>query len=63
MSALTTMRGLIPSLIARDWVFVGFDLVMLVTAALLALAARKIVSYSPKVASRGKTRSPLEASR
>jgi len=54
VNALTTARGLLPSLIAGDCVFVGFDLIMLATSALLALAARRVVSHKPKVAARRK---------
>ena len=44
-NALSTTRGLIPSLIAQDWVFVGFDLTMLATAAACAFAAWKIATH------------------
>jgi uncharacterized iron-regulated membrane protein len=39
VNAATTRRGLLPSLLEGDWVFAGFDLTMLVMAALLAFAA------------------------
>ncbi|PNU03428.1 PepSY-associated TM helix domain-containing protein [Novosphingobium guangzhouense] len=39
INALTTSRGLLPSLLAGDWTFVAFDLVMLVLAAGFAMAA------------------------
>lgn len=42
VNTLTTERGLMPSLMARDWVFAGFDLTMLATAAILAVSARKV---------------------
>lgn len=50
VSAVTTTRGLIPSLMARDWVFVGFDLTMLATAAGCAFAAWKVGTHRPKSA-------------
>ncbi|MEE4450562.1 PepSY-associated TM helix domain-containing protein [Novosphingobium resinovorum] len=61
VSALTTTRGLFSSLITRDWVFVSFDLVMLITAALLTLAVRKLASHTPKAAPRRKPRPSVEA--
>ncbi len=48
-NAVTTTRGLIPSWQAGDWLFVGFDLAMLVTAALLGAAAWR-ASRPPRVA-------------
>lgn len=62
INAVTTERGLIPSLVASDWVFVGFDMVMLAMAAMLALAARRITRHKPKVVTRRGSRSPVEAS-
>lgn len=41
VNAATTERGLIPSLHAGDWLFVGFDIAMLAIAALCGFAARK----------------------
>lgn len=41
MNSITTARGLVSSMIARDWVFVGFDTTMLAAAAIFALAAWK----------------------
>jgi len=61
VSAATTGRGLIPSLIARDWVYVGFDGVMLATAAACAFTAWKVASHKPKVAPRRKARELAEA--
>ena len=49
VSALTTTRGLLPSLAAGDWVFVGFDLVMLTIAAGFAITARKMVLPAAKL--------------
>lgn len=62
VSAFTTTRGLIPSLWARDWVFVGFDLTMLATAAVFTLAAWKVAAHKPKAAhGRVAARPPVEA--
>lgn len=41
VNALTTSRGLVVSLIAGDWLFVAFDVVMLALAAGFGWAARK----------------------
>ncbi|EZP80610.1 PepSY-associated TM helix domain-containing protein [Novosphingobium resinovorum] len=41
VNALTTSRGLLPSLLAGDWTFAAFDLVMLLLAAGFLLAAVK----------------------
>ncbi|MGC4250341.1 MAG: PepSY-associated TM helix domain-containing protein [Sphingobium sp.] len=60
VNALTTSRGMVPSLIARDWIFVGFDGVMLATAATAALAAWKVAAHEPKVAPRRKARELAE---
>jgi uncharacterized iron-regulated membrane protein len=60
-NTVTTERGLVPGLLAGDWVFVGFDLVMLAMAALLALAARRMARHKPRIATRRASRSPLEA--
>ncbi|MCG2840660.1 PepSY domain-containing protein [Sandaracinobacter sp. RS1-74] len=54
VNALTTPRGLIPSLIAGDWVFVGFDLVMLAMAAACAFTAWKVATHKPKALPRKK---------
>ncbi|MCG2841295.1 PepSY domain-containing protein [Sandaracinobacter sp. RS1-74] len=61
VNAFTTERGLVPSLIARDWIFAGFDLAMLTSAAALALAAWKVAAYKPKAAPRRKARELAEA--
>jgi hypothetical protein len=42
VNALTTDRSLVASLVARDWVFAGFDLAMLAIAAAFGFAARKV---------------------
>jgi uncharacterized iron-regulated membrane protein len=51
VSALTTTRGLPASLLAGDWLFVGFDLIMLLLASGFALAFRR-ASAAPKPAAR-----------
>ncbi|WP_232495547.1 PepSY-associated TM helix domain-containing protein [Novosphingobium kaempferiae] len=61
VNALTTSHGLLPSLIAGDWIFAGFDLVMLSTAALLALAARRTARQNGKPASRRQARVKAQA--
>ncbi|MET0249503.1 MAG: PepSY-associated TM helix domain-containing protein, partial [Sphingobium sp.] len=61
IGAVTTGRGLIRSLLAGDWLFVGFDLVMLVSAALLTLAARRMARHSSKTATRRAARAAMEA--
>lgn len=61
VNALTTARGLVPSLIAGDWIFAGFDLVMLVMAAGCAFTAWKVATHQPKTVARRKPRVPLEA--
>lgn len=48
VNAITTSRGLVPSLMAGDTVFFGFDLAMLAIAALFALAARRAVAQEGK---------------
>lgn len=48
INAITTTRGLLPSLLAGDTVFVAFDLAMLVFAALLAFAARRAAAHRGK---------------
>ncbi|OYX65139.1 MAG: peptidase [Sphingomonadales bacterium 32-64-17] len=60
VNALTTQRGLVPSLIAGDWIFAGFDLAMLAMAAACGFTAWKVATRKPKVAPRRKTRE-LEA--
>lgn len=42
VNCLTTTRGLPASLLSGDWVFAGFDLVMLVFGAMMALASWKL---------------------
>jgi uncharacterized iron-regulated membrane protein len=43
VSALTTDRSLVASLAARDWVFAGFDMTMLIVAAGFGWAASKML--------------------
>ncbi|MFT4077391.1 MAG: PepSY-associated TM helix domain-containing protein [Asticcacaulis sp.] len=54
VNAATTSRGLIDSMMAGDWLFVSFDSVMWLTAALFALAARKTALHKPMVKARKK---------
>lgn len=61
VNALTTARGLIPSLIARDWVFVGFDGVMLAMAAAYAFTAWRVATHKAKALPRRKMRMAVEA--
>lgn len=61
VNACTTERGLIPSLIARDWIFVGFDLTVLVMAAALAFAAGKVAARKPNAAAERRTCASVEA--
>lgn len=48
VSALTTGRNLPASLVAGDWVFAGFDLVMLALALMFGWAARKTLHHRAK---------------
>ena len=57
-NALTTKRGLGPSLIAGDWVFAGFDLMMLTTAGLCGLAAFRVATRKAPATPRRKARQP-----
>ncbi|MFT4254575.1 MAG: PepSY-associated TM helix domain-containing protein [Caulobacter sp.] len=50
VSGLTTTRGLVPSLLAGDWVYAGFDLVMIVAAAAFAYMAWKVARRPAPVA-------------
>ena len=56
VNAITTQRGLVPSLIAGDWIFAGFDLAMMAMAAACGFTAWKVATRKPKVAPRRKTR-------
>lgn len=47
VNALTTSRGLPVSLMHGDWVFAGFDLVMLAISGLMALASWKTTRATP----------------
>jgi hypothetical protein len=57
VNAATTDRGLIPSLRAGDWLFVGFDVAMLAIAALCGFAALK-ASRKPQLRRPAPTRAP-----
>lgn len=61
VNALTTPRGLFPSLLGADWVFVGFDGVMLAMAMICAFTAWKIALNKPKTPLRRKARAMTEA--
>ena len=61
INALTTARGLVPSLIAGDWAYVGFDLVMLATAAACTFTAWKVANRKAKALPRRKARVAVEA--
>jgi len=61
VNALTTTRGLIPSLFARDWVFVGFDGAMLAMAAACAFTAWKVATHKAQALPRRKARVVAEA--
>lgn len=60
VNALTTPRGLIPSLLGADWVFVGFDGVMLAMAVICSFTAWKIAQNKPRAAPRRKHRAMME---
>lgn len=47
VSAATTGRSLVASLVAGDWIFVCFDLTMLATSALMGLGAWKLAHRKP----------------
>lgn len=61
VNAFSTARGMVPSLIARDWVFVGFDSVMLAMASACAFTAWKVATHKAKPALRRKARMAMEA--
>lgn len=61
VSALTTPRGLPASLLARDWTFVGFDLIMFAAAAGTGFSAWKVATRQAKTPPARKRRAPLEA--
>ncbi|KRE89506.1 peptidase [Frateuria sp. Soil773] len=48
VNALTTPRNLVASLLERDWVFAGFDGVMLLLAAVFATAAWRAARHRPR---------------
>ncbi len=61
VDALTTSRGLLASLMAGDWVYVGFDIVMLLLASGFGYAARKASYASPSAKTRKAHRSSERA--
>lgn len=61
VSTLTTGRGLPASLMAGDWLFVGFDLTMFACAALAGLAAWRVATRKAKASSKRRQRAPVEA--
>jgi hypothetical protein len=61
VNALTTWRGLGPSVWRGDWAFVGIDLTTLALAAGFAYAARKVLRHQPKAASARRQRNRAEA--
>ena len=56
VNALTTSRGLLPSLLAADWTFVAFDLVMLALAAGFFIAAVRSAQLRAKAKAGAKPR-------
>ncbi len=61
VNAATTTRGLIHSLIAGDWLYVGFDSVMLAMAAACAFTAWRVATHKAKALPRRKARVAVEA--
>lgn len=61
VNALTTPRGLIPSLTARDWIFAGFDLSMLAMATACGFTAWKVATRRPKTSPRRRAPTLAEA--
>lgn len=61
VNAATTTRGLVPSLIAGDWVFVGVDLTTLAIGGFFALAAWKTAEHRQGVTRRQQPREAVEA--
>ena len=57
LDAMTTSRGLMASLRDRDWVYVGFDIAMLLLAAAFGYAARKAWAAKTSAAARKSPRS------
>ncbi|RIV80921.1 PepSY domain-containing protein [Aurantiacibacter xanthus] len=58
VDALTTSRGLLASLMAGDWAYVGFDIVMLLLAAGFGFAARKASGAKRSTSARKTYRTP-----
>ncbi len=61
VNALTTTRGLPASIIAGDWLFIGFDGMMLLLAAGFGYAAYKALPKPGRESARGKRRAAAEA--
>jgi uncharacterized iron-regulated membrane protein len=61
INAATSAHGLVPSLVAGNWLFASFDLVMLAMAGLLALAARRTAQQKHKAPPRRQSRRAVEA--
>ena len=61
VNAATTSRGLGASLYRGDWVYVSFDLTMIVLAVAFAYTARKVLRHQPKAAPARRNRNSAEA--
>lgn len=61
INALTTGRGLAPSLLAGDWAFAGFDLMMLALAAGFAFTGWTLARHKPRQMPARKQRKGEEA--
>ncbi len=48
VNVATTERGLLASLLSGDWVYAGFDLTMIATAAILGWASFKTLRHQPR---------------
>jgi hypothetical protein len=55
VNAATTTRGMIASIMAGDWLFIIFDLMMLAIAAALTLAAYRVARHKVKIPARRKS--------
>ncbi|MEE4450835.1 PepSY-associated TM helix domain-containing protein [Novosphingobium resinovorum] len=61
VNAVTTSRGLGPSLLRGDWVFATFDLTLAALAASLAWTAWKVLRHQPKAPPARRRRNTVEA--
>lgn len=61
LNAITTSRGLWPSIACGDWVFTGMDLTLLALAALHALLWLRVKHYVPKAAAAKKAKPAAKA--